>query len=97
LHDSTNALSTGRIVRQFLFGRRRNRYRVYFTVVGETVKIVHIRHGARREPSPALGVPYNDFPFIVSHPRKLNLHTMLRHQFREPFAPFDQNDRIAVE
>lgn len=36
-------------VRQLLYGRRRDRYRVLFTIHGDTVFILHIRHG-RRQP-----------------------------------------------
>lgn len=44
-------LSTGRHpVRQLLFGRRRHVYRVYFSVVDDVVKVLHVRHGARRRP-----------------------------------------------
>jgi plasmid stabilization system protein ParE len=37
-------------VRRFLYGRYRHVYKVYFTVESNTVWILHIRHGARREP-----------------------------------------------
>ena len=37
-------------VRQFLYGRYPHVYKVYFTVDSNTVWILHIRHGARREP-----------------------------------------------
>ncbi len=44
-------LSTeNRSVRQLLFGRARNIYKVYFGVFGDVVKVLHIRHAARREP-----------------------------------------------
>ena len=35
-------------VRQLLFGRKPHQYRVLFTVDGETVVVLHIRHGRRR-------------------------------------------------
>jgi toxin ParE1/3/4 len=39
-----------RTVRQLLFGRRRHVYRIYFVTVEDVVKVLHIRHGARRDP-----------------------------------------------
>lgn len=36
-------------VRQLLYGRKPHLYRILFTVKGENVNILHIRHG-RREP-----------------------------------------------
>ena len=42
--------SPGRTVRQLLFGRKRTVYRVYFTIINDVVIVLHIRHGARREP-----------------------------------------------
>ena len=36
-------------VRQLLYGRKPHIYRILFTIEGETVYILHIRHG-RREP-----------------------------------------------
>jgi plasmid stabilization system protein ParE len=35
------------IVRQLFYGRRRNRYRILFTVQGDTVQVLRVRHGAR--------------------------------------------------
>jgi plasmid stabilization system protein ParE len=35
-------------VRQFLYGRKPNVYRVLFTISGDTVTILHVRHGRRR-------------------------------------------------
>jgi plasmid stabilization system protein ParE len=35
------------IVRQLFYGRRRNRYRILFTVAEGTVYILRVRHGAR--------------------------------------------------
>jgi plasmid stabilization system protein ParE len=45
------APETGRFpfeVRQLLYGRPPHVYRILFTVEGETVKILHIRHGRRK-------------------------------------------------
>jgi plasmid stabilization system protein ParE len=39
-----------RTVRQLLFGRGRHVYRVYFAVFPEVVSVLHVRHGARKEP-----------------------------------------------
>ena len=36
-------------VRQLLYGRRPHVYRILFTIAGDTVNILHIRHG-RRQP-----------------------------------------------
>jgi plasmid stabilization system protein ParE len=35
-------------VRQLLYGRKPHRYRVLFAIEGDTVIILHIRHGRRR-------------------------------------------------
>ena len=35
-------------VRQLLYGRRPNVYRILFAIEGEAVQILHIRHGRRR-------------------------------------------------
>ncbi len=35
-------------VRQLVYGKRSGRYRVLFTMRGETVEVLHVRHGARR-------------------------------------------------
>ena len=35
------------MVRQLFYGRRRNRYRILFTVKGDTVQVLRVRHGAR--------------------------------------------------
>ena len=44
-------LSTaGRTVRVLLFGRNPHSYRVYFATYDDEVRVVHVRHGARREP-----------------------------------------------
>ncbi len=45
------SLSTRRHeVRKLLFGRRHDVYRIYFTVIGGVVHVLHIRHGARKLP-----------------------------------------------
>ena len=38
------------LVRRVLFGRKPSVYRIYYRIEGETVLVLHIRHGARREP-----------------------------------------------
>ena len=38
------------LVRRILFGRKPHVYRIYYSIEGDTVLILHIRHGARREP-----------------------------------------------
>lgn len=35
-------------IRQFLYGRRGGVYRALFTIVGDEVHVLHVRHGARR-------------------------------------------------
>jgi plasmid stabilization system protein ParE len=35
------------IVRQLFYGRRRNRYRILFTIKDDTVQVLRVRHGAR--------------------------------------------------
>lgn len=35
-------------VRQLLYGRRPHVYRILFTIAGDTVNILHIRHGRRK-------------------------------------------------
>src|SRR5450755_1932791 len=35
-------------VRQLLYGRRPHVYRILFTITGDTVNILHIRHGRRK-------------------------------------------------
>ena len=42
-------------IRQLLYGRRMNRYRILFTVEGREVRILHVRHGARRYLRPNSG------------------------------------------
>jgi len=41
-------------IRQLIYGRRTGRYRIFFTIRGDSVRILHVRHGARNylEPSP---------------------------------------------
>ena len=34
-------------IRQFLYGRRSGTYRALFTIIGNEVRILHIRHAAR--------------------------------------------------
>jgi plasmid stabilization system protein ParE len=34
-------------LRQLVFGRRHGRYRVIFTIQGNSVHVLHVRHGAR--------------------------------------------------
>ena len=34
-------------IRELLYGRREHRYRILFTIRGDTVVVLHIRHGAR--------------------------------------------------
>jgi plasmid stabilization system protein ParE len=41
-------------VRQLLYGHKPDQYRILFTIEGETVVILHIRHGRRRH----LGEPH---------------------------------------
>src|SRR6185312_7024223 len=41
-------------VRQLLYGTRQHRYRILFTIDGDVVVILHIRHGRRRH----LGEPH---------------------------------------
>lgn len=41
-------------VRQLLYGRKPHLYRVLFTIAGDTVVVLHIRHGRRRR----LGEPH---------------------------------------
>lgn len=45
--------SPQREVRKLLFGTKRYRYRVYYTIAGEVVRVLHIRHGARKTPNNA--------------------------------------------
>ena len=35
-------------IRQLLYGKRGRAYRILFTVAGETVRVLHVRHGARQ-------------------------------------------------
>jgi plasmid stabilization system protein ParE len=35
-------------IRQLLYGKRRGIYRILFTVVGNEVRVLHVRHGAQR-------------------------------------------------
>jgi plasmid stabilization system protein ParE len=36
-------------IRQKLYGKRRGIYRILFEIRGETVHVLHVRHGARRD------------------------------------------------
>jgi plasmid stabilization system protein ParE len=35
-------------IRQFLYGRRAGKYRILFVIRNDEVRILHVRHGARR-------------------------------------------------
>jgi len=37
-------------IRRLVFGRKRNRYVVYYAVFGDVVRVLHVRHGARKVP-----------------------------------------------
>ena len=39
-------------IRQLLYGKRGGVYRILFTVVHDTVHVLHVRHGARRSLRP---------------------------------------------
>ena len=39
-------------IRELLYGKRQHKYRAFFTIVGDDVHVLHIRHGARRTWSP---------------------------------------------
>jgi plasmid stabilization system protein ParE len=38
---------TGSEIRQQLYGRRQHKYRILFVIRGQTVHVLHVRHGAR--------------------------------------------------
>jgi plasmid stabilization system protein ParE len=40
-------------VRQLLYGRKAHLYRVLFTIEGDVVRVLHIRHGRRRPALPS--------------------------------------------
>ena len=42
--------SSHRVVRKLLFGKRRYVYRVYYAVLDDAVRILPVRHAARKEP-----------------------------------------------
>ena len=42
----------GKEIRQFIFGKRAGIRRVYFTIVGDTVRILAIRHSAQSDIPP---------------------------------------------
>lgn len=46
------AVALGVDLRQMLYGRRRNVYRVLFTIDGQTVNILRVRHAARDQLAP---------------------------------------------
>ena len=51
--EAVESLSrSGITVRKLLYGHKPNTYRIYFAIDGKIVRILHIRHGARREPTP---------------------------------------------
>jgi toxin ParE1/3/4 len=39
-------------IRQLLYGRRQHAYRILYDISGDTVRILHIRHGAREPLKP---------------------------------------------
>ncbi len=39
-------------IRELLYGKRQHKYRAFFTIVGDEVHVLHIRHGARRTWNP---------------------------------------------
>ena len=39
-------------VRQLLYGRKPHIYRILFTIAGDTVQVLHIRHGRRKPVDP---------------------------------------------
>ena len=43
-----------REIRQLLHGKRQHVYRILFDVTGETVRILHVRHGARDHLKPGI-------------------------------------------
>ena len=38
----------GRIIRRMMYGVKPHCYKIYFDIVGDTVRVLHIRHAARR-------------------------------------------------
>src|SRR5437588_9183854 len=42
-------------IRNLLYGKRKNVYRIIFTVQGTTVHVLHVRRGTRQEPKPGEG------------------------------------------
>jgi hypothetical protein len=40
-------------VRQLLYGRKPHVYRVLFTIEGDVVRVLHIRHGRRKPALPS--------------------------------------------
>ncbi len=39
-------------IREMLYGKRRNKYRIVFTIRDDTVVVLYVRHGARDEIGP---------------------------------------------
>ena len=39
-------------IRELLYGKRNNKYRIIFTIRGNAVHVLHVHHGARDEPEP---------------------------------------------
>ena len=50
MHGRESLSRPGSLVRKLLYGRKPHTYRVYFAIVEDTVRVLHIRHGARKEP-----------------------------------------------
>jgi plasmid stabilization system protein ParE len=46
------AADLGRELRELLYGRRRNVYRILFTIDGQTVNILRVRHAAQNRLAP---------------------------------------------
>lgn len=42
-------------IRQLVYGRRGGRYQIFFTIRGDAVHVLHVRHGARDYLKPASG------------------------------------------
>jgi len=45
--EAAEATTLGIDLRELLFGKRRSVYRILFTIEGDTVNVLHIRHAAR--------------------------------------------------
>jgi plasmid stabilization system protein ParE len=57
IHDLSEP---GSVVRLLLYGRKRHTYRVYFDIVEDTVRILHIRYGGRRAAARRGGQNYSN-------------------------------------